>query len=341
MKTILAAACAAFALSGFSASAQTEVVFNMYLAPNNEIVQSALYPWAEAVEQATEGRVRIAFTASSLAPPPRQLDMVRSGVADAALNISSFTREQWLAPLLGELPGIFDEGSAEAHSRALWRTYDQFFREAEPVEGIEVISLWALTGNQVWNNIRPFATIGDLAGVKLRVNPNGADIVAALGAVVVSRPAAETYELVSRGVVDGTVISTATVTGQGVERHVAYGTLLPAGLYRSTAGIVINADFWSRLDPADREAILSVSGETLATAAGARVDAADVTALDAIRAAGAQVIEADEALIAEIRARADALGATEAWIARADAMGIDGQAALDFYIAELGHDRTE
>lgn len=337
MKHILMAGCATALLWAAPVAAQTQIVFNMYLAPNNEIVQSAIYPWAEAVEAATEGRVQISFTASSLAPPPRQLDMVRNRVADAALNISSFTREQWAAPLIGELPGLFENGRAEDHSRALWRTYEQFFRDGEAIEGVEVISLFSLTGNHIWNNTRPFTQISDLAGVKLRVNPNGADIIGALGAVVISRPAAETYELVSRGVVDGTVIPTATVTGQGVERNLRYGTITPVGLYRSTAGIVMNSAVWAGLSEQDRDAIRSVSGEVLAAAAGARVDAADVVAMEAIQAAGVQVHYADDALIAEINARAEALGAAESWIARVNAMGIDGQAALDFYIAELGN----
>jgi TRAP-type C4-dicarboxylate transport system substrate-binding protein len=337
MKDILTAGCAAALLWSTPVSAQTEIVFNMYLAPNNEIVQSAIYPWAEAVEAATEGRVKIAFTASSLAPPPRQLDMVRNRVADAAINLSAFTREQWAAPLIGELPGLFENGRAEDHSRALWRTYEQFFREAESLDGVEVISLFSLTGNHVWNNTRPFTQLSDLAGVKLRVNPNGADIIAALDAVVISRPAAETYELVSRGVVDGTVIPTATVTGQRVEGNLRYGTITPVGLYRSTAGIVMNADVWAGLNDEDREAIRSVSGEVLAISAGAKVDDADTVAMEAILAAGVEIHHADESLIAAIAERARALGATEAWIERVNAMGVDGRAALDFYIAELGN----
>lgn len=91
-----ATALALVLASSFAASAETTLVFNRYLPDQNEIMRTGVLPWAKAVEEASNGSVTIDFTASSLAPPPAQLDMIRSGIADAAINLSSFTAKQWL-----------------------------------------------------------------------------------------------------------------------------------------------------------------------------------------------------------------------------------------------------
>ncbi|MGR3366490.1 MAG: hypothetical protein ACU0CC_22945 [Sagittula sp.] len=78
----------------------------------------------------------IDFTASSLAPQTAQLDMIRPGIADAAINLSSFTGKQWLAPLIGELPLQFEPTTSAAFSVALWRTQEKYFREAENMDGV-------------------------------------------------------------------------------------------------------------------------------------------------------------------------------------------------------------
>ena len=138
----------------------------------------------------------IDFTASSLAPPTAQLDMIRSGIADAAIYLSSFTGKQSLAPLIGELPLQFERATSAAFSVALWRIYKKYFREAENMECVHVIAFWALTRDHVWNIKRPVEWISDTQGLKMRVNTNGVAVTDAMGAVIVSRPAVESSEVI-------------------------------------------------------------------------------------------------------------------------------------------------
>ncbi len=320
-------------LGATTALADTTIVFNKYLNEGNEIMRTGVTPWAEAVEAESDGAVTIDFTASSLAPPPRQLDMIRTGVADAAINLSSFTASQWLAPLISELPVLFETGNTEAHSIALWRTYDKYFREVEKLDGVHVAAIWALNGNHVWNNKRAINTVEDVQGLKLRVNPNGTDVASAMGAVVVSRPAIESYEIITRGVVDGTLLPITSVDGLGLLEELEHGTLFGEGLYRSTVSIIFNENFWNAMPEEDRAVIEKVSGEAIAQIAGANLDASEVEIREQLEPSGIAMTRIDDAEIADLKE--DVASVTEEWAARVFDLGLDPNEILAFYREQL------
>ena len=328
-----ATALALVLASSLAVSAETTLVFNRYLPDQNEIMRTGVLPWAKAVEEASNGSVTIDFTASSLAPPPAQLDMIRSGIADVAINLSSFTAKQWLAPLIGELPLQFDPATSAAFSVALWRTYDKYFREAEKLDGVHVVALWSLTGNHVWNNKRPVKQISDAQGLKMRVNPNGAAVTAAMGSVVVSRPAVESFEVITRGVVDGTVLPISSVQGLRLLEELQYGTLFGNGLYRSTVSIVINEGVWNAMPEEDRLAIEQVSGEHLALLAGRNMDAAETEVRALLEPSGIEVFEMPpeetETLVAAVA------GEKDAWAARVRELGLDPEEVLAYFREQL------
>ncbi|WP_407495666.1 TRAP transporter substrate-binding protein DctP [Pseudooceanicola sp. MF1-13] len=331
LRTLTAAAV--LLANAASAQADTTVVFNKYLPDRNEIMRTGLTPWAEAVEEKSGGSVKIEFTASSLAPPPRQLDMVRSGIADAAINLSSFTASQWLAPLIGELPLQFETGTTDARSIALWRTYDKYFREAEKLDGVHVVALWSLTGNHVWNNKRAVETLADAEGLKLRVNPNGTDSAVAMGGVVVSRPAIESYELITRGVVDGTLLPISSVEGLRLLEDLEYGTLIGDGMYRSTVSILFNENFWNDMPEEDRKAIEAASGEYIARLSGKNLEASEVEVRAKLEPSGIQITEMPAEQIAELKTRT--AGAREKWAERVTALGLDPEEVLAYYREQI------
>ncbi len=332
---ILSSAVAAVLMAAVSARAETTVVFNNYLSEQNEIMRNVIRPWADAVEQASNAEVKIDFTASSMAPPPRQLEMIRSGVADAAMNISSFTASQWIAPIIAELPVLFEVDSAEQHSVALWRTYEKYFREAENIEGVHVVALFALSGNHVWNNKRPIKELADAHGIKLRVNPNGTAVVEAMGGVVISRPAVESFEIITRGVADGTVLPISSVEGLGVLKELKYATLYPGSLYRSTGSIVFNRGFWDSIPDAEKTAIEKVSGEALARLGGANLDRATEETRAKLQDAGVDVFEADMGQIEALRESKPVVAAIEEWKARAADLGLEADEVIEFYREQL------
>ena len=87
-----------------------------------------------------------------------------------------------------------------------------------------------------------------------------------------------------------------------------YATFFPGGFYSSSFGFFMNEDKWNKLSKQDQDAIMSVSGEALARLAGKSWDAADRGGLEAMKAAGVQIIDASPAFVADVRQRTAAAG---------------------------------
>ena len=95
----------------------------------------------------------------------------------------------------------------------------------------------------------------------------------------------------------------------------------------------VNSDKWAEISAEDQAAIMSVSGEVLGAAFGARWDQAAAAAKAAYSDAGIAVIQADPAFEAALM---EASGfVTEGWLEAANEAGIDGAAALEFYKSKL------
>ena len=126
------------ALAAQGATAQTKLLMNMFFPRNHHVFTEVLQPWAKQIDEATQGRVQIEFSASSLAPIPRQFDMVKNGIADIALDQTIFNANRFELVKLVEFP--FTSDNAEAVSVALWRTYERHFAKANEYEGVKVLS---------------------------------------------------------------------------------------------------------------------------------------------------------------------------------------------------------
>ena len=84
------------------ASAQTVLRLNGWLPATHPIMTRTLKPWAEEVNKVTQGRVRIEVTASSMGPPPTQVDMVRDNVVDMVFSVHGYTPQRFVLARVGE-----------------------------------------------------------------------------------------------------------------------------------------------------------------------------------------------------------------------------------------------
>ena len=83
----------------------------------------------------------------------------------------------------------------------------------------------------------------------------------------------------------------------------------------------------------DQELVMSVSGETVARNAGKKVDQLDVLALKQAKEKGINIEPASPAFVAEMK-KVLAF-ASEDWVKKANKKGIDGKAALKFYMDQI------
>ena len=137
----------------------------------------------------------------------------------------------------------------------------------------------------------------------------------------------------SSGVADGTFFPFESIKSFNLDKIVKFATVFPGGFYSSSFGFFMNEDKWNKLPKRDQDAILSISGESIARLAGKSWDAADKIGYDALRAAGANIQEASPAFVADVRKRTEPL--VQDWVKSAKAKGIDGDKVLTEFRAEL------
>ena len=129
--------------------ASNELLFNLYLPRTTSMFTKVLTPWAAEIAKANHGTIKIKFSASSLAPIPRQLRLVSDGVADAGMGIHHFTRRKTVTARVSELP--FSAGSSRASSIAAWRTVKKFGKPSE-YEKVKLVGLVSPPPTLIFNS---------------------------------------------------------------------------------------------------------------------------------------------------------------------------------------------
>ncbi|MFV0382766.1 TRAP transporter substrate-binding protein DctP [Paracoccus sp. (in: a-proteobacteria)] len=322
-------AMSAFLALPVGASAETTILFNNFIGPNDTLYTQVIRPWLDEIETVTEGRVNFEIPEASLAPPPELLTMVQQGIADGGYIMTGFLEGSNPLLQIAMLPGL--NASAESASVAYWRTYQEYFTEADKLEGVELLGLLSVpTGSFYSMTNRSFTSISDFKGAKFWSLPGySARALSELGAVVSPGPAVRMYEVISGGVVDAyCCINYPSVENFNVKQFTKSVTEMPNGLYAPAFAFYVSSDIWGTISPEDQEAIHKVSGEALARRMS-ESDALMAEARDRIEADGVTVTPASDEMLTQLYEAWQPIYQT--WTDAADTAGVDGKAALDFY----------
>jgi len=330
MRSLPLAFALALALAASAAEAET-LRFNQITPSNHFYHQRVLMPWAADVEKATEGRIKIEFTGASLGPMQRQFDLALTGVADITTGNQAPIPGRFPMTLLTELPFLGD--SAEAVSVALWRVHEKHLAKADEYKGTQILTLFVSGPAQFFTTKGPITELDQVKGWKLRTSGITTDRMAkSLGAVTVNTPVSEMYDVISKGVVDGTFTTHTAVQGWKVDRFLRFETRAPGGLYFGPFFIVMNEAKWKAIKPEDQKAIMALSGEKLSRHAGHVFEEEDKKGMAVRAQAGTVVTRMEGAMLEDLRTRFAPL--EQDWINAANAKGIDGAAAIAMLRAE-------
>jgi TRAP-type C4-dicarboxylate transport system substrate-binding protein len=328
-----------FVLAGLAASAAQaqqapEVVlrFNRWVPPTHHFHTRICVGWAEAVEKATNGRVKVEFTPASLGAPNRQFDLAETGVADVTASNQSYSPQRFPLARVAELPLLGD--SAEAMSVAQWRVHEKYLAKGNEYKGTKLLGLFNNGPSDLFTTKKDVKGIADMRGMKIRSNAGiGTEVSAALGIVQVTGPITEAYEMLSRGIADGTLVSQDTVRSFQLDRVIEHRATIPGGFYNAAFFLVMNQAKWDSLSKQNQDAIMSVSGEPFARMAGRIWDEQDKMALDSFIKNGMKTHTLSGATLEEVRAKLAPVD--ETWIKEAEAKGVDGRAALKMLRDEI------
>lgn len=336
MKTLMATvgvtALAIGMLAGGSpASAETTLLFNRFIPAKHPFNVGMFIPWAKDVERVTNGSVKVKFTEKSLAPPPKQWNMVSKGIADVAMLANNFEAGRLKLPNIAQLPFGHDE--AEKRGVSLWRTHQKYFSKANEYKGMKLLGLWTLSGANFLTD-KPINSLKDLKNYKMwAINGIPNQMMKSLGAVVVSVPGVQMFNVVSKGIVNGSVTSYYPLNTFKLMPYIKNITVIPGGFNSNNFSLLLNEEIWNGLTDAERTAIAGISGETIAINAGKRVDFLDSNAKKQALEKGIKIQTASPEFVAAMNEKLQFV--TDNWVKEAAAKGVDGKASIAFFKAQF------
>lgn len=329
--TVLAGLAAALPMP-IAAIAETKILYNIFVPPTH-FYWGVMRDWADQVHEASDGRLVIEFSAKSVAPPPRVMDAVRKGAADAGFIANIFLSPKNPGAHVGLMPAVH-LGDSEATSVALWNTYQKYFAEHEKWPGVEVLGMYHFASGVFCSlTDTPITSVADLQSRKVWTVPgNMAKIFANMGVSVVTSPAVQLHEMVSRNVVEAYAgITYDSVINFKAGPYTKSCTEFEKAPFSINFTHFVNARTWKRLSDEDKQVLRDLSGEHLARMVGKKVNSQLAKAREELSATVAYLPAPDE-LVSAVEAAAAPV--VDEWLEKVGDMGVNGQEALEYMRAE-------
>ena len=186
----------------------------------------------------------------------------------------------------------------------------------------------------VSNSKRPTGTMADFKGLKLRVSGDNVSALAkSMGVTPIFAPITKVATLLSKGVADGVFLGHEGIKNFKLGKYLKYTTDVKGGLYSTVFQTYMNQQKWDALSAKDKKAISAHSGERFAHVAGHAWDLADKAGDAYMAKHGIKVSQASSAMVATLKKMWEPIQAD--WMKKAKSKGIDGEAVLREYKAEI------
>ncbi len=213
--------------------------------------------WAAEIEKRSGGRVKITvYPAGSLTKADQCYEGVLKGISDIGMSCFAYTRGRF--PLLEalDLPLGYPSGVVAT------RIANDMVRKYQPAElaGAQVLYVHA-HGPGILASKKPVKSMDDLKGLKVRATGLSAKVAESLGATPVAMSQPETYEALSKGVVEGTLCPIETLKGWKQGEVIQYVVDSSAVGYTTAMFVVMNKDKWAALPPDLQKVFNEVSAE--------------------------------------------------------------------------------
>jgi len=213
--------------------------------------------WGKDIEKATQGRVTVTvFAANTLSPPMQVYDNTVKGVVDVGTNLLAYSPGRLPLSEVLQQPLGYQNGY---QGSKLANAYYKRFKPKE-FDDVKVMFLHGAAPGFIFTKNLVKST-ADVKGLRIKANAENADIVRNLGASPVTMPVSETYDALSRGVVDGCLFPIEALQGFKIGEVVKtvienYGMSYLTSMY-----CIMNKDKWNAISPADQQAIEKINDE--------------------------------------------------------------------------------
>ena len=319
---------AALSILPFTLQATTLTLSN-WVPPTHFITTEILQQWAEQVQTATDGRVKVRMLPTPVGSPAQHWELARRGVADITWGNFTYEPERFKAMWFAEMP--FNGNNAETSSVALWDTYQQFLSDNPVFAGVKMLGVGSLGPGIINHSSKDIVTPEDLANQKVRMGgPIQKRLLEELGAVPIAAPATRAYEMLEGRVLDASLHTLESVINFRLTDQLTHHTQIIDGFYDATFFLIMNERKWNSLSTEDQHAIMSVSGDVFARLWGGEFQKQNEQAEVVLREANHSFSEPSEALLERIRNIREAM--LSDWAADGKSFGVENPMKMvDFY----------
>ena len=212
-------------------------------------------PWAREIEKRTDGRVKITlYPAGTLVSGSVMYSSTVDGITD--IGTSSFGWERGRHPLMNAFictPGF---PSAKVAARVANEVVGKF--KPKELADTHLLFIHTCAPMHMWSK-KPIRTLEDIKGVEIRAAGPTGKLVKNMGGVPVSAPQGEAYEMLSKGIVEGSISSLDVLKGFRQAEVVDFVTL--AYFHVAPFFVSMNMDRWNDLPPDIQKVFDEVSAE--------------------------------------------------------------------------------
>jgi len=315
------------AVAAFFASvcnAQTVLTVSSWVPPSHSL-SMAQKEWCDLLEKNTSGKMKCNILPRSVSAPPGTLDAVKNGLADISFTVHGYTPGRFVYTQMAEFPFLGE--SSEPISVAFNRVASKYPQFGAEHQGVKVISYFTHGPGIVFNTKRPITKVEDLSGLKFRVGGGMVnEISKSLGMNVTLKPATDSYELLSGGVMDGTLFPAESTESFKIDKIIKHATFFPGGLYNTSFVFMMNPAKYDKLTAEEKKAVDTISGEVAARIYGRGWDKVDRRGIALMQANNVQIVKADAKFVSDVKTRISSL--EQNWVKDAEAKGLKDAAKV-------------
>jgi len=259
---------------------------------------------------------------------PKAGDAVVNGIADIGMTVLAYSRGRFPVASAIDLPMGYTSGvQATALANAV---LDKF--HPKEFKDTQVMFLHGHGPGFIHTRDKAVNTLEDLKGLKLRGTGTSGLVQAALGASPLGKSMRECYQMLQKGVVDGSSHPMESNKGWKLGEVVHYVTQNYSTAYTTTFAVFMNNRKWAALTPEQQKTISAINLEWAAKH-GEAWDDSDKKGLVFFKEKGGKVITQSDAEAEKWKTAAAPV--VDQYIEKANKKGIDGKAVVDFIKTQL------
>jgi TRAP-type C4-dicarboxylate transport system substrate-binding protein len=315
------------ALAVFSSGAlaqQITLKLHHFLGPKSPAQVKMLEPWAQRIEKATGGKVKIDIYPSMTlgGKPPQLINQARDGVVDLVWTVNGYTPGLFPRTEVFELPFVYTNNPA-ATNLAMLDMFDRYL--APEYKGVHVLFVHVHAGQGIQMVDKLVRKPDDMKGLKMRIpTRTGAWIIEALGASAVGMPVPDLPQALSKKVVDGAFIPWEIIPALKLQDQIKYEIEGPNKVRfgNTTFQVSMNEARWNSLPPDVKKAFTDNSGPAWLREVGRIWAENDDQGIAIATKAGNQHVQLTQAELNAFEQRLEPV--VQRWIDEVKDKGIDG-----------------